>query len=274
MSPEPLHEWDSGSGPRLVPSVDALEGLGEFYRSEPNEDGVNVWDELSVRRYWLSMWRAAVDNDYDVAILIDGPSGRGKSALALSIGMELDPTLTPSTLSDHVAFTATEFLDCIERAKAGQVVIYDEAVRGLLSSDTFAAEQKAIVTAFAIIRAKNLIMLLLVPEVWQIAKSFRSRRAGWFIHVEDRGISWVHVRDDRIRYKQDDSSLGLYKDNVHGPLTWDSLDGTRLWIAYLKIKMARINEYLSAAKDELLKRRKRKERSPPADEQADRMGEE
>lgn len=243
----------------MIPGIRELQTLGEFYE-EPSSRMPDVWDELSIRRYWYDQWMDAVSDDYDVSILVDGKSGIGKSALAVTIGMQLDRTFTHKTVLDHIAFTAEEFLACIEKAKKGQVVIYDEAVRGMLSTDTFAAEQKALVTAFAIIRAKNLIMILLAPEIWQVAKSFRARRAQWWIHVEDRGIAWVHVRDDSVRYEQD-SKLHIYKDVVHGPLTWDDLKGTRIWAAYYKLKMDRVNSYLHDAQADLSKHKPKGKKS-------------
>lgn len=256
-------------GPKLIPSQEALEELGNFYHDPDEEQHTEeVWDYLSIRRYWLQTWRDAINDDYDVTILIDGASGKGKSALALDIGVRLDPTLTAKTVMNHVAFTAAEFLNCIERSHKGQVVIFDEAVRGMLSSDTFASDQKAIVTALAIVRAKNLIMILLAPDLWLVAKSFRARRAGWWLHVEDRGVALVHVRSDTIRYEPD-SSLGLFLDKQHSPFTWESLDGTHLWIAYFKEKMRRINSYLSDAKKEIERhgRKKRGSRDKDDDDQ-------
>lgn len=236
-------------GPRLIPSIDALRQIGEFYGLGEGEMP-DVWDELSIRRYWYDNWRTAIEDDFDVTILIDGKSGIGKSALAISIGMELDHSFTSRTIPDHIAFTASEFLNCIEKATKGQVIIYDEAVRGMMSTETFANEQKAIVTALAIVRAKNLIMILLAPDLWLVAKSFRARRAGWWIHVEDRGIAWVHVRDDRVRYEQD-PKLGLYIDRLHGPFTWDSLDDRPIWKTYYRMKMLRVASYLKEAQVEL-----------------------
>jgi len=170
-----------------------------------------------------------------------------------------------------VAYSAEEFLDCLEKLLPGQAVVYDESVRGLLSTDTFANAQKALTTALTLVRAKNLIMFLCVPDPWLIAKSFRARRATYWIACQERGVGLVHVRDDRIKYQQDDK-IGLYKDPVRNPMTWNSLEGTTLWTRYYIVKKKRIDEYLKEAREELSKSkrkfrmRRRQHRKEPGDE--------
>ena len=244
-----------GRGPRMIPSPNTLRGLDEFYGPIEEQD-VDVWDTIRIRRSWIDEWRGAIANDYDVAIMVTGPVGTGKSTCSIGVAAEIDPTLTADTMPDHVAFTAEEFMTNIEKAHRGQAIVFDEAVRGMLSSDTFAADQKALTTALALVRAKNLVLILCVPDPFQIAKNFRARRAGWWIACLDRGVGLVHVRDNSIKYESD-QKMGLYKDPVRNPFVWEPLEGTRLWAAYMKVKMDRIAEYLREAQEEMQVRKDR-----------------
>ena len=245
---------DEGADRVTMPiSPKAIERVASITLPERPED-IELWSAIDVWEYWIEVWRQRIGDQFDVSIILTGASGVGKSSCAIQIGMDIDPGLTAATIGDHIAFTPDEFIDMLEKAKPEQVVIFDEGVRGLLSSDTMSPEQKSLTTALALVRAKRLVLIILAPDIWQLAKNLRSRRAEFWIHVQERGVAWVHAQRHVVHYKND-PTLGFSIDRTHGPLTWNNLDGTPLWDAYYSLKMTRMSAYLQEARDLLHRRR-------------------
>lgn len=232
-------------GPKMIPSQKAMAKMTEFYTG-PAETTMRL-DPLSIREYWFNEWRDRIKADYDVFVVVTGPVGAGKTTTALEAAMHLDNTFDAS----HIVYSPEELIDAVDRSQAGQVIVYDEAVLGVLATDTFKEEQKALIKTFATMRSKRLVLFLCIPQIFLLAKGVREERMTHWIAVVDRGIAWVHTKNTRVRYKMD-PTLGVSVDRVHGPYTWKDISSTPLWKAYTDLKAKRVHAFLEETKARLL----------------------
>jgi hypothetical protein len=234
----------SESGPEFPPNREAMARLSDFYG---RKETLEVMDNITVREYWFDEWKKRIANDYDVFVVWTGPVGSGKSSGAIEAATILDPSFT----AERIVYTPAELIDMVDRCTAGQVIIYDEAVLGVLATDTFKNEQKALIKTFATMRSKRLVLFLCIPNIFLLAKGIREERMTHWIAIVDRGFAWVHTKNIRVRYKMD-PTLGVSIDRVHGPYTWKSIEGTKLWTDYNILKAKRIHEVLGKEKQKLI----------------------
>lgn len=232
--------------PEFTPSREAMARMAEFYGVESATEHL---DPLSIREYWFEQWRSRIATDYDVYVVWTGQVGVGKSSAAIEAATHIDPTFT----ADHIAYTPIDLIDLIDKCQPGQVIVYDEAVLGVLATDTFKEEQRALVKCFATMRSKRLVLFLCIPNIFLLAKGIREERMTHWVAIVDRGIAYIHTKNIRVRYKTD-PTLGVSIDRVHGPYTWKPIDNTRLWKEYLELKKKRIHEFLSDTKDALVRK--------------------
>ena len=218
-----------------------LQAAATFYQMEAHVDDAPSTDE--VWDYWQGQFARNVKEDYDNVILVTGPPGSAKSTYSQRSARDSDPSFGPK----RVCWTATELISAARASyEPGQCIVYDEAVTGLLSSDSFAEETKALVRTINIIRAKNLTFYLCIPDVWDIAKAFRVRRADFWLTCRrrPRGYGLMHTRDYSVKYQQS-SDLPLWAHKLMNPVRWESLVGTKYWAEYLEEKNRRMDTALA-----------------------------
>ncbi len=209
--------------------------------------------------YWCAMLRYRVEQHYDALVMDTGSVGSGKSSLALEIARAIDPghwtvpkDVPPATYRlPFLCYSPQALLRAYMTVKPGEVVVFDEGVRGLLAGDQMSATQKALIQAMALVREKGAILLVCAPRVWLIAKQIRQGRATLWIQVLRRGLALVHIRDERMRYVPDNDLP--YERSAHAPyLTWTKFDeNDPLWIAYLEEKHRQLDEFLTDTVDML-----------------------
>lgn len=193
---------------------------------------------------WVAEWRARAMADKDIVVMVTGPPGSGKSTLVLRLARAYDPGFGVTNLKDRVAFSADDVFRIYETCGRGDAASIDEAASAkLLATETFDPVQKMLVEAINIIRSRNVLLFILMPDAADLAKAFRGRRADYHIQVADRdetdseNYATVGRRVRRPRYRIDDGSwLGFSDDATYNPLTFRSLDGDPLWAAYLPLK--------------------------------------
>lgn len=127
----------------------------------------------------LDVMKKVIKKDWDMTILIDGIEGGGKSVLGLQVGYYLDPTLN----LDRVVFTAEEFKKAVIKAEKYQVIIFDEAFRGLSSRSAMSETNKKIVEMLAEIRQKNLYIIIICPTFFDLDKFAALWRSRILLHV-------------------------------------------------------------------------------------------
>ncbi len=202
----------------------------------------------AVRRHWLAVFRERVgyglEGDYDNVIAITARKGRSKSTLGLSFGRWLAPRRFGL---ENVVFRGADLIGRYETAKRGDVIVYDEAVLGLLSTDWWTEEAKDLVKAVTIARDVHAHTILCLPRFARLNKTFREDLVDFWIRVDRRGLGYVHEPAPRERYS-DWRGVGFFPDREWNPLTWDSLKGDPLWKAYSKVRKAARRAFHEAAR--------------------------
>ena len=218
--------------------------------------------------FWVQWVYDRVRNHWDAVVVITGPEGSGKSSLALRLAVALDPTFTV----ERLCYTALDVMTMFKTLKPGQAFIFDESARALMGTDTHAPEQKALVQALMLVRERNLVTIMCIPRLQELAKSMRSRRSTMWMHVVRRGTALIHLRDDRLNYDEDPKSTGFIRNGEAPLLEWQQFpENSKLWQAYLAYKHMKLNEYLEETEALLEKgsgrgRKGKPSSSEPADE--------
>jgi hypothetical protein len=229
------------------------------------EDGVPFHAPEDIRKHWLAVLRERVGygpgGDYDNVIALTARKGRSKSTLGLSLGMWLSPKRF--TL-ENVVFRGADLVGKYETAKRGDVIVYDEAVLGLLSTDWWTYEAKDLVKAVTIARDVHAHTILCLPRFARLNKTFREDLVDFWIRVDTRGTGYVHEPAPKERYS-DWRGVGFFPDKEWNPLTWDSLKGDPIWKNYSKLRKAARHAFHVAAKE-------RMERGGTAAVEDDRLG--
>lgn len=135
----------------------------------------------------------AVANDWDQVILVTGEEGCGKSSLALHLAYLLDPNFS----LDNVTFTEQEFKDWVRNCKPGSVGIMDEAGEAMFAYEWMERGQRDLIKAFFAFRAKNLIIILVMPHAKILTKQLRERRVGWWLNTYAKSMimrGYSHLR--------------------------------------------------------------------------------
>lgn len=102
--------------------------------------------------------------------VVYGPTGSGKSLLAMRIAEKLDPDFT----LDHLVFTVKDLMDVLDSGlKRGNVIIFDEAGTGLSARDWYTAQNKFMNYILQTFRQDNIILILTVPDITFIDSNVR-----------------------------------------------------------------------------------------------------
>lgn len=211
--------------------------------------------------HWTSVLKRRTHEHYDAVVLLTGVVGSGKSTLAFRMATRIDPTFDVRT---RLCYSPAALMACYQTIRNGQVVVWDEGVRGLLAGDQATAEQKAVVQTLALIREKGAVLFICAPSIWLIAKQVRQGRAFLWVHALQRGLAVVHERVDKLRYEPD-MTLGFYQSEVARMLTWKPYPPrSQLWTTYLKEKNERLDDYLADTR-EMLERKEGRKKSARAE---------
>ena len=117
--------------------------------------------------------------DKDYVMIVDGLEGSGKSTFAMQIGCYIEPDL----LLDRIVFDAKTFREAVLSAQKNQVVIFDEAFRGLSSRATLSEVNRTIVQLMMEMRQKNLFVIIVQPSIFLLDKYVALFRAKCLAHV-------------------------------------------------------------------------------------------
>lgn len=129
------------------------------------------WDKLNDGRL--------IKKDEDRVYLVDGRERTGKSVFTFQQAKYIDPTFNLS----RVCFTPDEFLHCIRTAEKGQVVVFDEAFRGLSSKASQSKVNKKIVQALMEMGQRNLVVFIVLPTFFLLEMYAAVLRSNALFHV-------------------------------------------------------------------------------------------
>lgn len=115
----------------------------------------------------------------DFCFVVDGEEGSGKSYLGLNLAKFLDPSFNLS----RIAFTGHQFLKCVQTAKPGQSIVFDEAFTGLSSRASMSSINKLLVETLMEIRQKQLILVIILPSVYYLDRYLLLHRSQCLFHT-------------------------------------------------------------------------------------------
>lgn len=138
--------------------------------------------------------------DEDYVFIIDGDERSGKSTLGMQLGKYIDPSLD----LDRVCFTPDEFRKAIINAKQYQVVIFDEAYRGLAAKGALTEVNRLLVSLMMEMGQKNLCVIIILPTFYLLEKYVAIWRARGLFHVfrSNKGQKGYFVFFNKKKKKQ------------------------------------------------------------------------
>ena len=138
--------------------------------------------------------------DEDYVFIIDGDERSGKSTLGMQLGKYIDPSLD----LDRVCFTPDEFRKAIINAKQYQVIIFDEAYRGLSAKGALTEVNKLLVSLMMEMGQKNLCVIIILPTFYLLEKYVAIWRARGLFHVfrSNKGQKGYFVFFNKKKKKQ------------------------------------------------------------------------
>ncbi len=153
----------------------------------------------------LDIFKNGIYNkNLSIVIVTDGRSGTGKTTLSMQEGLYCDPTFSLA----KVFFTPDDFLKGLEKAKKGDVLIFDEAM--LISSRASMSQiNKMIIIAMSMIRSKNIIVIFNINSIFDLDKNLALYRCDLLLHVYSEGLgnrgrfmAFFKASDNRDRIKE------------------------------------------------------------------------
>lgn len=132
----------------------------------------------------------ALANAWDLVGAIAGMEGSGKTkGVGFTCATYCASVLHREFNNDNIIFTPEQFIEKVDKARMGEIILWDEFVLGGSSDDTITSMQKALRKKFTIIRSKRLIIFLVLPHFHMMNKYWGVSRTRWLINcVSSDGI--------------------------------------------------------------------------------------
>lgn len=121
--------------------------------------------------------------DMDVVFAIDGPERSGKSVASMVWGAYIASELKTEFNLSNVCMTPVEFRTKIINSKKNQVVIYDEAHRGMASARALSEINKILKDLMMEMGQKNLMVIINIPTFFLLDKYAALFRARGLFHI-------------------------------------------------------------------------------------------
>ncbi len=125
--------------------------------------------------------------DKDVVFIVDGMERSGKSVFAMQIGAFASSLLGSKFDLSCVCMAPDEWKKKIENADKNQVVIYDEAHRGMASRRALSEINKILIDLMMEMGQKNLFVIVVLPTFFMLDKYPALFRARGLFHIYEKG---------------------------------------------------------------------------------------
>jgi hypothetical protein len=194
--------------------------------------------------YWTKTLKARPFDHRDTIVLIVSETGGSKSTCALRLATAIDPTFS---LDTRMAYGVMDLLRIYQTIEPGQVCIYDEGARGLLSTGQNSVEQQAIVSALSMLRVKGCILMVCTVSLSDMAKRVREARCTHVIRLTSRGRAIVYTKTERFSFDVSNASP-VWRPNSQCPrFEFPKYeDSDPFWIHYERdIKLVNLQEWLA-----------------------------
>lgn len=169
-------------------------------------------------------------DDFDHFIVVCGKEGTGKSTLAIQMACMIDPNFKLT----NICFKMYDFLEQLKEAKPGSTFILDEGNMFLLSREAFSSDNIFMVKLFAIMRQKNLCIIICVPNFFTLDSYVRDHRVDTLVYVHTRA-KYVTFVKKAIRII---SNLGSRFKQVGG----HKIPEGNCWSGYFNKEIPKIND--------------------------------
>jgi len=178
--------------------------------------------------------------DKDFPLLVTGEEGDGKSTLALVMAAYWDPEFT---VERQVCLNWESVIRAADQVPDGSALVFDEGINALLSRNHGTKPNKTFLQWIREVRAKNLFLIICMPEWKEVDKPVRDDRAKALIQIKDQGWAWFYDEDktDEITV---DKRYGKKQVEFPDPLFtagWKDLTGTDLWEEYMALKKEKVD---------------------------------
>jgi hypothetical protein len=205
-----------------------------------SEDEESRTSPVENTRAFIQQLRTRIENKWQNVIVIDGPTGVGKSHAAIQIALGIQPDWDV----EQAAYCADDAMRLWEKLGKKDVLVYDEAVLGLLSQGGRRNDElEKLVQSLSIIRVKGITTIVALPSIWMLDTFVREGLAEFWINVYRRGRGRPHSSWKRARYKRP-NRLPYDRVDELTPLGFRNLDGTKINRRYEPRKIDRIQEFL------------------------------
>ena len=140
---------------------------------------------------------SVLKSDRDFIIAITGPTGEGKSTLAIQIAKNIDKRFD---FQRNVAFSRKDFMDSIKANTPSSlpeysVIVADEAINLLFSRQSMAGQQIELIKLLDMCRDRHLCLILCMPNFWSLDKHVRDNRVKAWVYIEHRAKASVFKPD-------------------------------------------------------------------------------
>lgn len=152
-----------------------------------NVADVEYYINKKLKDKWDKIRESLIKRDEDRVFIVDGRERTGKSVFTIQQAAYINPTVLEDKdgkLLPWICFTADEFLEAIRTAPQGQVIIFDEAFRGLSSRGALSKTNKKIVQALMEMGQKNLVVFIVSPSFFMLDLYAAMLRSNALFHVE------------------------------------------------------------------------------------------
>lgn len=151
-------------------------------------------------------WRKRLRKNKDVAVVITGEPGDGKSTLAVQLAMLLDPKFE---FKRNVLFDPT--IEDMHKAIYGlpkhAPIVIDEAIRVGYKRNWQSSKNKLLNEMLALCRFQNKVLIFCIPHFSTIDKDLQQRLLFW-LHIPKTGVA-VFFRKSRKPFGVDAWNLKL-----------------------------------------------------------------
>lgn len=131
----------------------------------------------------LSIYKRGVKHDRDCLGVVVGKPGSGKSVLAQQIAKFLDPGFD----LHRVYFEGEKLIRALVDPTTPKysAFVYDEAREGLNARSSMSRTNKIITDCLAEIRQKNLYIIVVLPDFWDLDANVAKKRSRFLINVKE-----------------------------------------------------------------------------------------